>query len=64
MHVDHVFVAKAVEFTGGHAHLDEWRDVVEHFGAEFAGDAHAFDVGGGIDTDGGHDIGRNLQGIR
>jgi len=57
-------MAQAVQFARRDAHLDEGGDVVEYFGAELAGYAHAFDVGGGIDTDGGHDVIRNLQDIR
>jgi hypothetical protein len=56
LHVDHVFMAQAIEFAGGDARLDEGGDVVEHFGAEAAGDAHAFDFFRGLDGD-GHNVG-------
>jgi hypothetical protein len=52
LHVDHVFVAEAIQFAGGHAGLDEGRDVVQHFGAQAAGDAHAGDIFGGFNGDG------------
>ncbi|MNR64813.1 hypothetical protein D3C85_1875880 [compost metagenome] len=42
-------MAQAVEFTGRDARFDEGGDVIQHFGAEAAGNAHAFDVFGGMD---------------
>ncbi len=49
LHVEHVFVAEAIELAGGHARFDEGRNVVQHFGAQAAGNAHAGDIFGGFD---------------
>ncbi len=42
-------MAKAVKFAGGNACLDMGCDEVEHFGGQFAGNAHAFDIVCGFD---------------
>src|SRR5438094_899236 len=44
LHVDHILMAKPVQFTGGDAGLHEWRDVVKHLGAQSTGDSHALDI--------------------
>src|SRR5690554_964897 len=51
LHIDHVFMTQTIELAGGYAGLDERGDVVEHFGAEAAGDAHFLDFFGGFDLD-------------
>jgi hypothetical protein len=67
LHLDHVVVAEAVEFIGGDAGLHKGLDVVEHFGGESSGEAHAVDFGGGFyrDAHGGRDWGkgRRIPGI-
>lgn len=40
LHIHHIVMAKLVEFAGSDAGLHKWRDVVQDFGAQTAGDAH------------------------
>jgi hypothetical protein len=50
LHVDHVFVAQAIQLTGGNSRLDEWRDVIQHFGSELSCNTHLFDFIRGFDA--------------
>jgi hypothetical protein len=54
LHVYHVFMAQAIEFARGYAGLDEWRDVIENFGTEAPGNAHACDVFSGFNRNIAH----------
>mmetsp|Transcript_20980 Transcript_20980/g.80928 ORF Transcript_20980/g.80928 Transcript_20980/m.80928 type:complete len:420 (+) Transcript_20980:106-1365(+) len=50
--VDDVVVGELVELIGRDTRLDMRREHVEHFGCQAPGDAHAGDVGSGLDRDG------------
>ena len=54
LHVDHVVVAKRIDFVGGYIGPDVRRNEVQHLGRKTAGDTHFFDFFGGFDGD-GHD---------
>ena len=51
LHVDHIVVAKFVDFAGGDAGFNVRRDEVEHLRSEPTGDAHLLDVLLGFDHD-------------
>jgi hypothetical protein len=51
LHAHHVLVRQAVDLLGGDAGAHVRRQHVQHLGGQPAGQAHAFDVGSGLDLD-------------
>ena len=46
LYLGHVIMRKAINFIGGQAGLDKWRQVVEYLGCQFSCHSHAFNTGG------------------
>ena len=59
-----MLVGELVEFLGGHAWPDVRHEHFQHLGGESAGDAHVFDLLGGLDGDGHGSSGGWMAGAR
>ena len=51
LHIHDVLVRELVELVGRDAGLHVWREHVQHFGSQLAGDPHALNIGCGLDSD-------------
>ncbi len=51
----HIVMAETIQLIGGDTGLDVGGDVIEDFRGQAASDAHFFDIGGSLESDGsGH----------